>query len=66
MDLTYYLTWKYPGLRFQGAGVDLTTENLTVTGSNGFRSRSVSGRLRAKVIALYSESLEATNAGVVH
>jgi hypothetical protein len=50
MDFTYYLPWKYAGFRFQGAGLDLTTENLTVTGSNGFRSRSGSGSAAAGVI----------------
>jgi hypothetical protein len=38
MNFTYYLPWKSSGFRFQGAGVDLTAEILTVTGSNGFRS----------------------------
>ncbi|MBV9642854.1 MAG: hypothetical protein JO334_04710 [Verrucomicrobia bacterium] len=44
MDFTYWLPWKYAGFRFQGAGVDLSTQTLTVTGSNGFRrSGSASG-----------------------
>ena len=44
MDFTYFLPWKYAGFRFQGAGVDLSTSTVTVTGSNGFRrSGSASG-----------------------
>ena len=35
MDFTYFLPWKYAGFRVQGAGVDLSTGNVTVTGSNG-------------------------------
>ena len=45
-----YLPWKYAGFRFQGAGLDLTTGNVTVTGSNGFRSRSGSGNAAAGVV----------------
>jgi len=41
MDFTYFLPWKYLGFRFQGAGVELNAQTLTVTGSNGF-SRSTS------------------------
>jgi hypothetical protein len=50
MDFTYFLPWKYAGFRFQGAGLDLSTGNLTVTSSNGFRSRSGSGSAAAGVI----------------
>jgi hypothetical protein len=50
MDFTYFLPWKYAGFRVQGAGVELTTGNVTVTGSNGFRSRSGSGSAAAGVV----------------
>ena len=36
LDFTYFLPWKYAGFRIQGAGVALTTGDVTVTGSNGF------------------------------
>jgi hypothetical protein len=41
MDFTYFLPWKYLGFRFQGAGVELNAQTLSVTSSNGF-SRSTS------------------------
>ena len=41
MDFTYFLPWKYLGFRFQGAGVELNAQTLSVTNSNGF-SRSTS------------------------
>jgi hypothetical protein len=50
MDFTYFLPWKYAGFRVQGAGVELTTGDVTVTGSNGFRSRSGSGSAAAGVV----------------
>jgi hypothetical protein len=50
LDFTYYLPWKYAGFRIQGAGVDLTTGNVTVKGSNGFTSRSGSGNAAAGVV----------------
>jgi hypothetical protein len=50
MDFTYYLPWKYAGFRIQGAGMDLTTGNVTVTGSNGFHSRTGSGSAAAGVV----------------
>jgi hypothetical protein len=31
MDFTYFFPWKYAGVRFQGAGVALTSGNVTVT-----------------------------------
>jgi hypothetical protein len=49
MDFTYFLPWKYAGFRVQGAGVELTTGTVTVTGSNGFR-RSGSGNAAAGVV----------------
>ena len=49
MDFTYFLPWKYAGFRFQGAGLDLSTRNLTLTSSNG-SSRSGSGSAAAGVI----------------
>ena len=49
MDFTYFFPWKYAGVRFQGAGVALTSGNVTVTDSNGF-SRSSSGSAAAGVI----------------
>src|ERR1700761_8372713 len=50
MDFTYYLPWKYAGFRIQGAGMDLSTGNVTVTGSNGFHSNTVSGSAAAGVV----------------
>jgi hypothetical protein len=50
LDFTYYLPWKYAGFRVQGAGLDLSTGDLTVTGSNGFRSRTGSGSAAAGVV----------------
>src|ERR1700722_14622085 len=47
MDFTYYFPWKYAGVRIQGAGMELSTGTVTVTGSNGFRSRSGSGNAAA-------------------
>jgi hypothetical protein len=49
MDFTYFFPWKYAGVRFQGAGVAVTSGNVTVTDSNGF-SRSGSGNGAAGVI----------------
>src|ERR1700752_627243 len=43
MDFTHFLPWKYLGFRFQGAGVELNAQTLSVTSSNGFsRSTSIS------------------------
>ena len=50
MDFTYWFPWKYAGVRFQGAGVDISSPTVTVTGSNGF-SRSGSGSAAAGVIS---------------
>jgi hypothetical protein len=50
MDFTYFLPWKYAGFRIQGAGVALTTGDVTVTGSNGFKSRSGSASAAAGVV----------------
>jgi hypothetical protein len=50
LDFTYYFPWKYAGVRVQGAGVALDTGDITVTGSNGFRSRSGSGSTAAGVV----------------
>src|ERR1700730_13837454 len=36
LDFTYFLPWKYLGFRFQGAGVELNAQTLSVTSSNGF------------------------------
>ena len=49
MDFTYFFPWKYAGVRFQGAGVDLTTSTVSITSSNG-SSRSGSGSAAAGVI----------------
>src|SRR5258706_8950203 len=44
MDFTYYFPWKYAGIRFQGAGVSLSTGTFTVTETvNGVRTASRSG-----------------------
>ncbi|MBV9672561.1 MAG: hypothetical protein JO076_07020 [Verrucomicrobia bacterium] len=50
MDFTYYFPWKYAGVRFQGAGVEINSGNVTVTGTNGFRTRSGSGSAAAGVL----------------
>ena len=51
MDFTYFFAWKYLGIRFQGAGVDLDTRTVTgsITGpNNSFRfSRSTSNNTSA-------------------
>jgi hypothetical protein len=31
MDFSYFFPWKYAGIRFQGAGVSLSSEDFTVT-----------------------------------
>src|SRR5258707_3877499 len=49
MDFTYFFPWEYAGVRFQGAGVELNTGNVTITCSNGF-SRSGSGSAAAGVL----------------
>ena len=41
MDFTYYFPWKYAGVRVQGAGLEVDTPEVTVTGNNGFRSRTL-------------------------
>src|SRR6059058_2577931 len=33
MDFSYWFPWKYAGIRFQGAGVSLSTGTFTVTES---------------------------------
>jgi hypothetical protein len=33
MDFTYFFPWKYAGVRFQGAGVELNTGTLTSPGA---------------------------------
>jgi hypothetical protein len=44
MDFTYFFPWKYAGIRFQGAGVSLSTGTFTVTETvNGVRTASRSG-----------------------
>jgi hypothetical protein len=50
MDFTYWFPWKYAGIRFQGAGVDVSSPTVRVTGSNGF-SGSGSGSAAAGVIS---------------
>ena len=50
MDFTYFLPWKYLGFRFQGAGVELNAQTLTVTGSNGFRRSNSSASTAAGVL----------------
>ena len=49
MDFTYWFPWKYAGVRVQGAGVALSSGNVTITDSNGF-SRSGSGSGAAGVV----------------
>jgi hypothetical protein len=41
MDFTYCFPWKYAGVRVQGAGLEVDTPEVTVTGSNGFRSKTL-------------------------
>ena len=44
MDFTYHFPWKYAGIRFQGAGVSLSTGTFTVTESfQGVRTASRTG-----------------------
>lgn len=44
MDFTYYFPWKYAGVRFQGAGVSISTGTFTVTTSfQGVREASRTG-----------------------
>ena len=44
MDFSYYFPWKYAGIRFQGAGVSLSTGTFTVTETvGGVRTASRSG-----------------------
>ena len=47
MDFSYFFPWKYAGVRFQGAGVSLSTGDFTVTetfnGVNGVRTASRTG-----------------------
>jgi hypothetical protein len=44
MDFSYFFLWKYAGIRFQGAGVALSTGNFTVTETfNGVRTASRTG-----------------------
>lgn len=50
LDFTYYLPWKYLGFRVQGAGVSLSTGDITVRSSNGFKSNTVSGSSAAGVV----------------
>ena len=55
MDFTYFFAWKYLGIRFQGAGVALSSQSVTgsITGpNNSFRSRSnsTSGGAAAGII----------------
>jgi hypothetical protein len=46
MDFSYYFPWKYLGVRFQGAGLSLSTGNFTVTENlNGVREASRTGSL---------------------
>ena len=51
MDFTYFLPWKYAGFRFQGAGLDLSTQSVTLTTSTGLRERSGSGNAAAGVLS---------------
>ena len=51
MDFTYFLPWKYAGFRFQGAGLALSTQSVTLTTSTGLRERSGSGGAAAGVIS---------------
>src|SRR6201994_4755338 len=50
MDFTYFLPWKYLGFRFQGAGVELNAQTLTVTSSNGFSRSNSSASAAAGVL----------------
>jgi hypothetical protein len=44
MDFSYYFPWKYAGVRFQGAGLSLSTGTFTVTETvNGVRTASRTG-----------------------
>src|SRR6201987_485893 len=50
MDFTYFLPWKYLGFRFQGAGVELNAQTLSVTSSKGFSRSNSSASAAAGVL----------------
>jgi hypothetical protein len=54
MDFSYFFPWKYAGVRFQGAGVSVSTGDFTVTTTNSFngvtRSRTGSVSTAAGII----------------
>jgi hypothetical protein len=54
MDFSYFFPWKYAGVRFQGAGVSVSTGDFTVTTTNTFtgvtRSRTGSVSTAAGII----------------
>ena len=46
MDFSYFFPWKYAGVRFQGAGVDVSSGTFTVTTSfQGVREASRTGSI---------------------
>ena len=55
MDFTYFLPWKYLGFRFQGAGVSVSSADVTGTFTNStgtvFRTRTSFGSGSAGIIS---------------
>jgi hypothetical protein len=56
MDFSYFFPWKYAGVRFQGAGVSLSTGTFTVTETvNGVRTASRSGSVSSSAGIINSD-----------
>jgi len=56
MDFTYWFPWKYLGVRFQGAGLSLSTGTFTVTENlNGVRQASRTGSVSTSAGVLTSD-----------
>jgi hypothetical protein len=56
MDFTYWFPWKYLGVRFQGAGLSLSTGTFTVTENlNGVRQASRTGSVSTSAGVITSD-----------
>jgi hypothetical protein len=56
MDFTYWFPWKYLGVRFQGAGLSLSTGTFTVTENlNGIRQASRTGSVSTSAGVITSD-----------
>jgi hypothetical protein len=55
LDFTYYFPWKYLGIRFQGAGVEISSSTFTgtITGPNNSFHFSRSNSFGAGAFQLY-------------